>query len=320
MDTRFIREFLDFATDLNYSAAARRLFITRPTLVDHIRELEAELHCQLVMRRNGRPALTPAGNRFVGTGTRYLADTERMLREYRELSDNLLNVKVSQTNLPWIETLLYESRHAIQSRHPEKRIEISTQPGACSSVDALVDGTNDLVVVGRKSYRGEGGLLPLAEGIEGFFLRTEEIKLMMTRDNPLFHRAAISARDLDGATLMLPPDIYQGYQDDDVPARFAERGALISLATARLHDHFEYSMLDFGSMFGVMPVTLASRLGIEGRTECRLFSLDDLRLETRFCVLYLSEFARSANGRLLIDEMARRVREGQAAQTAQTGR
>lgn len=305
MDTRYVEEFLVFAEDANYSAAAKRLFITRPTLTEHIRELEAELGCPLVGKSQGRVVLTPAGKRFVHSGAQLLETVRSTVGEYRNLADNLLTVTVAQTNLPWLETILYKARCAVQQRYPAKRIDIVTVNGPCSTVDALWDGTNDIVVAGAKSYVPLTERMVYPEGIQGFRLGTEEIKLLITQSSPLFGKGKICARDLDGASLMLPPDIYRGYIRDGVIERFREHGARVELQTLSFSDHFEYFTYDFQDRVGVVPTTLIPRFGIDGREECRAFSLEDLSFHTDFYALYTDEFACSENGSLLVDAMRR---------------
>ncbi|WP_139653626.1 LysR family transcriptional regulator [Raoultibacter phocaeensis] len=307
MDTRYVKEFLVFAAELNYSTAAKKLFITRPTLSDHIRELEEELGCELVGKRQGKAALTPAGRRFVQTGTQLVETVQGIVDEYRSLADNLLTVTVAQTNLPWLESLLYKTRHAVQEHHPGKRIDIVTASGPRSTVDALREQQNDIVVAGCKSYVSGTDRRVLPQGVQGFKLCTEEIKLLMTQDNPLFGAETVYAADLDGATIMLPPDIYHGYLRDGVVDRFAAYGAHVNLQTMSFSDHFEYFSYDFQDLFGVVPTTLAPRFGIEERDECRAFSLADLPFETDFYAAYTDEFASSENGCIFIDEMKRIV-------------
>lgn len=55
MNTRYLKEFLVIAEELNFSAAAKRLYTTRPTLSEHLAELEDELGCKLVERGHGSP-------------------------------------------------------------------------------------------------------------------------------------------------------------------------------------------------------------------------------------------------------------------------
>lgn len=303
MDTHYVQEFLVFAAELNYSNAAKRLFITRPTLSDHIRELETELGCELVGKCQGKAALTPAGRRFVQTGAKLVETVQGIIDEYQTLADNLLTVTVAQTNLPWLESLLYKARHAVQGRHPEKRIDIVTANGPHSTIDALREQANDIVVAGCKSYTSGSANRVIPEGMQGFKLRTEDIKLLMTQDNPLFCKDTVCAADLDGSTIMVPPDIYQGYLRDGVVERFEEHGARVALQTMSFSDHFEYFNYDFQDLFGIVPTTLMPRFGIGEREECRAFSLVDLPFKTDFYAVYTDEFASSENGALFVDEM-----------------
>ena len=73
LNTRYLKEFLTFSREMNFYAAAKQLFITRPTLNEHIAELESELGCALVEKSKGKAALTPAGKRFVKTAETFLA-------------------------------------------------------------------------------------------------------------------------------------------------------------------------------------------------------------------------------------------------------
>lgn len=303
MDTRYVEEFLVFAEDANYSAAAKKLFITRPTLTEHIHELEEELGCLLVGKSQGRVVLSPEGKRFVQTGAQLLEFVRTTVDEYKNLADNLLTATVAQTNLPWLETILYKARCAVQQRYPAKRIDIVTINGPFSTVDALRNGTNDLVVAGAKSYVPAAQRRAYPEDVQGFRLGTEEIKLLITQGNPLFNKSKIYASDLDGASIMLPPDIYHGYLRDGVVERFKEHDACVELQTLSFGDHFEYFTYDFQDRIGVVPTTLIPRFGIDEREECRAFSLEDLPLFTDFYVLFTDEFANSENGSLLVSAM-----------------
>lgn len=312
MNTRYLEEFLVFAEELNWTVAADRLFTTRPTLADHVRALEAELECKLVLSGQGqaRPALTPAGRRFTRTAKELLERWDAVRTEYRELADNLLVVRVASSNLPWLETLLYKARRAVQEKHPYKRIEITPVPGTLASADALATGESDIVVAGYKSYLEQDARpRPLPEGTCGFPLVAEPIRLLMTQENPLFGQEVVRAADLDGATFVLPPDIYRSWTRDDVAARFAEHGARVTLRTLDFSGHTEYFTYEFGRMLGIVPTTLVPRYGIDAREEYRTFDCADLPLATRFFALCRREFAESENGGMLFAEMARIAEE-----------
>lgn len=84
MDLERVREFSTFARSMNFTAAARELHLSQPSLSKHVRDLEAELGVTLVRRGSAGAAncLTPAGCRFLE-----LADD--LLRRYGALVDEV---------------------------------------------------------------------------------------------------------------------------------------------------------------------------------------------------------------------------------------
>lgn len=305
MDTRQLEEFLVLAQELNYSAAAKRLFITRPTLVEHIRSLEAELECKLVESDGKHIALASGGKRFVITAESLLKTWRETKDEYSSLSENLLTVKIATTNLPWLETLIYKARRSIHKTHPYKHIEIVTDNGPLSTIEALEERRNDITIAGYKEYLEEAERPELPQGIRGFPISIEEIKLLMTREHPFFEMGSIKTQDLDGQTFILPPDIYRSWSRDGMVDQFERRGTRVCLQTLDFSDHSEYFTYEFAANLGIIPTTLVPRFGIDQREEYRAFSLEDWSIRTRFYALFKEEFTETENGSLLYREMER---------------
>lgn len=302
MDTQHLEEFLIFAEELNYTSAAKRSFITRPTLVEHMNELENMLGCRLVTKEQGAIALTHLGKRFKKTASDLLSETNSIVEEYRNLGKNLLIVRIAASNLPWLETLLYQARKHLQEKNPLMQVEFVTTNGPYSTAEALIENANDLVVASFKNYINEDER-PLPEGICSFKLKTEEIKLLMTLDNPLFEKKKISMSDLDGFKVMLPPDLFEAYRRDKVAERFAAHGVHLEFQTENFSDHAEYFNYDFESMIGIVPTTLIPRFGIAERAEYRTFTLSDFTLQSDFYLMYREDFVASENGKRFIDEL-----------------
>lgn len=303
MDLRQLKEYLVFAEELNYSLAAKRLFVSRPALAAHLAELEDELNCQLIDKHGGRATLTTAGKQFVDTARRLVDDWETVVDTYRNLSDNLITAKVAASNLPWIEPHLFAARRSLQKSHPEKQLSIVIENGPLSTIDALTADENRIVVAG---YKHESPANPLQSSVvDGFLVSQENILLLVTEGNPLFGREAIYATDLSGATIMVPPDIYAGYHRDRMIERFSDHGAEISIATLNFADHFEYFSHDFGQTIGIVPTTLLPRFGIDQRSDLRTFSLVDMDISSDFYALFNRSFVESENGRLLFEGMRR---------------
>lgn len=303
MNTRYLKEFLTFSCEMNFSAAAKQLFITRPTLNEHIAELENELGCALVEKGKGKAALTPAGKRFVKTAETFLATWEQTVDEYQHLEENLCTVTISSTNLPWLEVLLHQARRHIAETHPRKSFDIVTDNGALATLDALKGARNDITVVGRKRFSERTDDAHESVPDNAFVVSTEPVYLLIGESSPLFEHEHLCARDLDGATFMLPPDIYQSYLRDEVREALLNKGAHVQLRTEPFKDHFEYFAYDAGSAIGVVPATLVPRFGINLRADCKIAQLDDLSFITDFYAVFREGFLATENGQLLFDVM-----------------
>ncbi len=303
LNTRYLEEFLTFSREMNFSAAAKQLFITRPTLNEHIAELESELGCALVEKSKGKAALTPAGKRFVKTAEEFLASWAQIVDDYQHLGENLCTVTISSTNLPWLEVLLHRARRRIAKSHPRKSFDIVTDNGTLATLDALKDARNDITVVGRKCFSEQTANPQESVPDNAFIVSTEPVYLLIGESNPLFNQERIYARDLDGATFVLPPDIYQSYLRDEVREALLSKGAHVQLRTEPFKDHFEYFAYDAGNAIGVVPATLVPRFGINLRSDCKIAQLDDLAFTTDFYAVFRKGFLATENGQLLFDVM-----------------
>ena len=309
MNTRHLQEYLTFSEVLNYTEAAQRLFVTRPTLVEHIRALEDELGCKLVASDRRHAWLTAEGQRFVQTARDALASWERTCAQYRLLADNLLVVRVASTNLPWLDGLLHRARRAIREQYPDARIELSLDDGPASSFDALEQRENDIVVVGYKAYMSADAQ-PKFDPQRCFPLSDEEVLLLVGEDRRLFDLPEIRLQDLDGATFMLPPDIGASWQRDDVAGWFAQHGARVELRTQGFASHTEYFAHDFGTQVGIVPRTLVARFGLDARGGLRVAGVTDTPLRTVFHAVFREGFVARPRGRMAFEEMRALAAEG----------
>ena len=98
MELRQLRYFVKAAETLNFSEAAKQLFITQSTLSQQIRQLENELDIQLFQRNSHEVALTEAGNELLpyAKETLYAAQTcKEHLRDLQQLLTGTLNIGVT---------------------------------------------------------------------------------------------------------------------------------------------------------------------------------------------------------------------------------
>lgn len=83
MNTTHLYEFLVLANTMNYSKAAKILYISQSILSRHIQQLEAEFGVPLLLRSSHSVALTEAGRVLVNEGPRLLQKCQGSLARLR---------------------------------------------------------------------------------------------------------------------------------------------------------------------------------------------------------------------------------------------
>ena len=87
MYNRHLDSFLAIAESGSFSAAADRLFVSRPALIQQINLLEKELGFQLFYRHNRGVTLTPAGKYFYQESRKAIDASNKILRRCRSLEE-----------------------------------------------------------------------------------------------------------------------------------------------------------------------------------------------------------------------------------------
>ena len=86
METRTLYYVLCVAEEKNISKAAEKLFITQPTLSQHINKLEKNIGVQLFDRNTTPLTLTYAGEKFVEIASRILEAEKELIQEMEDIN------------------------------------------------------------------------------------------------------------------------------------------------------------------------------------------------------------------------------------------
>lgn len=110
MEIRQLKYFVRVADTLNFSEAAKSLYVTQSALSQQIRQLEQELNTQLFQRTNHGVCLTESGEELLSAAFRTIhaaESCEEHMRDRRQVLSGTLNIGVTYTFSPILtETLL----------------------------------------------------------------------------------------------------------------------------------------------------------------------------------------------------------------------
>jgi len=92
MDTRQLRSFLAVAHYLNFTEAAKYLFLAQSSLSRQIVELEKELGAPLFIRNNRMVTLTPAGNLLQKEADLLISKIDGLIAQIGQINDGCLGI------------------------------------------------------------------------------------------------------------------------------------------------------------------------------------------------------------------------------------
>ena len=186
MDLRRLEIFAKVAELGSFSRAAEALFLTQPTISEHIRALEDELGVQLLDRLGRGATTTRAGDLMLGYARRLLA----LAREARQALDQFQGrlsgqLVVGGSTIPG-EYLLPALIGQFKAKYPD--ISISLLIGDSRQVTAWIeDGRAEVAVVGAR---------PGARTLVSRELIPDELVLVVPADHAWAGRKSVALADL----------------------------------------------------------------------------------------------------------------------------
>ena len=117
MELRQLRYFVKVGELLNFTEAARELFVSQSTLSQQIRSLEDELKCSLLVRDSHSVTLTEEGRYFLSDARKTLQQAQQCvdrIADVQNLDEGELNIGCTHS----FGTILRETMLDFTSRHP----------------------------------------------------------------------------------------------------------------------------------------------------------------------------------------------------------
>ena len=147
MDFKQLEAFVAVVDYGSFSEAARRLYLTQPTISAHIRSLEDELHIKLIIRTTKKTTVTAKGYQLYDSAVRMLDIRNNLLENFTGAHKHMIDLAASTIPSSY---LLPELLAAFGKAHPDVYFH-SVQSDSAESISRVLDGTVDLALVGQNT-------------------------------------------------------------------------------------------------------------------------------------------------------------------------
>lgn len=194
MELRQLKYFVKLAENLNFSEAAKELFVTQSTLSQQIKQLEIELDTTLFDRSSHSVSLTEAGAVLLPQARRTIVEaglcSEKII-ELNNLAAGQLNIGVTYSFSP----ILTETIVSFIKQYPGVKLNITYKPMA-ELMQLLKRREVDFVLAFRPSQP--------VDSVESHIIFQTELTVVVGQYHPLAKEKSISLDRLAGYDLALP--------------------------------------------------------------------------------------------------------------------
>ena len=194
MELRQLKYFVRTAQTLNFSEAARSLYISQSTLSQQIKSLENELGTILFQRDSHSASLTQSGALLLPLAIQTIQDAEACKTQVEDLNNMLtgeLNIGVTYSFSP----ILTETVKEFVKAYPGVKLKILYR-NMVELMEALRHQEVDLVLAFKPGQ-------PYNE-IESSNLFSDKLSVIMRKDHALADRESISLDELKRYRLAIP--------------------------------------------------------------------------------------------------------------------
>lgn len=194
MELRQLKYFLRVAETLNFSVAARELFITQSTLSQQILNLEHELDQQLFERNSHEVLLTEAGQMLVPLARECIYDADTLLQRVQELKQILtgeLNIGVTFS----FSSMIAETMADFLKKYPKVKLNVC-YASMTDLINKLQRHELDLVLAFKPTEQNAH--------IESRELFDNRLAAIVSDHHSLAQKKSVTLQELEKYCLVLP--------------------------------------------------------------------------------------------------------------------
>ena len=147
MEFKQLEAFVAVVDYGSFSEAARKLYLTQPTISAHVRSLEEELHTKLILRTTKKTTITTRGYQLYDSAVRMLEIRNNLLENFTGVQKHMIDLAASTIPSSY---LLPEILASFGKTHPDIYFH-SIQADSAESINRVLDGTADLALVGQNT-------------------------------------------------------------------------------------------------------------------------------------------------------------------------
>ena len=194
MELRQLKYFVKTAETLNFSEAARLLYVTQSTLSQQIRQLEQELGTALFFRDSHSVSLTESGEQLLPLAKRTLQDAaacQDRIKDLQQMLSGSLNIGITYTFAP----LLTETVMEFLKIYPGVKLNIFYKTME-ELMDMLEKRELDFVLAFKPSR--------VYPGVESHVLFDNCLSIIVNRNHPLAEKTSVTLQDIMPYSIAMP--------------------------------------------------------------------------------------------------------------------
>ncbi|MCQ2154059.1 MAG: LysR family transcriptional regulator [Bacteroidales bacterium] len=194
MELRQLRYFVTVAKTLNFSEAAKSLFITQGTLSQQIKQLEDELGSELFVRSSHKVSLTEAGAEMLPLAQNTLEDSAECFQRITDLKKGVsgtLNIGLTTS----FRGILNNALKIYLKEYPNVKLQI-VYHSIGELISMLKEHEIDFFIAFKSAV--------LYDEIDTFPLVDSELCAVMSKDHPLAGRETLTLQELERQRIILP--------------------------------------------------------------------------------------------------------------------